>query len=247
MLALLATFALAPSAIAGDIVIDAPPMASVYIDGQLARVEADGRTRVSPWLAGGAHLVEVHGRHGELRHRDWVDVPATARLSLQADRYGLYQLDLAHLYAPERGRGHGHHGEAYQVDYSAQYGWDSQRGDYRYTPQPEVQVVVVEHQPQRPPRGPQAMPADRFNHLILAMEAEPFGDDKMALLMAASGDWVFTIDQVGRAMDAMTFSSEKVEVARLLRPRVIDPENAWSLNAHLTFSSDKREVQAMYV
>ncbi|MCB9796224.1 MAG: DUF4476 domain-containing protein [Alphaproteobacteria bacterium] len=252
MFSLLATLALSPAALAGDIVIDAPPMASVYVDGLAARVEADGRTRVSQWLAGGEHLVEVYNRHGELRLRDWVDVPLTARLSLSADRYGLYALDLAHIYAaPERGHGHHRgHGDAYRADgYSDGYDRD---GAYRYTPEPQVEVIVVEPRrpdarPPRPAPGPQIMPADRFNHLILAMNAEPFGDDKMALLLSASDDWVFTIDQVGRAMDAMTFSSEKVEVARMLRPRVVDPENAWALNAHLTFSSDKREVQAMFV
>ena len=47
-------------------------------------------------------------------------------------------------------------------------------------------------------------------------------------------------------MDKAAHSSDKVAIATILAPRVIDPERAFTLNDHLTHSSDKQAIQALF-
>lgn len=115
-------------------------------------------------------------------------------------------------------------------------------------------VVVVPSPGIRPPHAPPpplivapaAMDAARFSGLLSAIEREPFSDDQLDILRSVSRHELFTVAQLGRIMDELAFSSDRVEAARLLRPRIIDPENAWMLNEHLIFSSDKQEVQRLF-
>lgn len=98
-----------------------------------------------------------------------------------------------------------------------------------------------------PPAPARAAMADRdFTALVAAIEKESFSSNQVALVNTAAGSHWFTIDQVGQVMDALTHSSDKVAAAKLLRPRVLDPQNAWKLSEHLTFSSDKDAVQALF-
>lgn len=120
--------------------------------------------------------------------------------------------------------------------------------------EPPPAVVVVPSPGIRPPHpppppviyGPRPMEAERFAMLISAVDHEPFSDDKLDIIQSAARNELFTIAQLGRLMDELAFSSDRVEAARLLRPRIIDPENAWMLSEHLVFSSDKEAVQRLF-
>jgi len=93
---------------------------------------------------------------------------------------------------------------------------------------------------------PEAMSSGNFSHLFAEVNAETFSSDKIAVIRSAAARNHFSIDQMGRLMDDLTHSSDKVEAARLMAPKVVDPENAYQLNSHLTFSSDKEAVQALF-
>jgi hypothetical protein len=97
-----------------------------------------------------------------------------------------------------------------------------------------------------PPARPSPMNDRDFTSFVAAVKAESFGSDQMGVIQSVvRANW-FTVAQVGVVLDQLTHSSEKVEAATLLAPRVLDPENAYKLNEHLTFSSDKEAVRALF-
>jgi len=97
-----------------------------------------------------------------------------------------------------------------------------------------------------PPARPSPMSERDFTSFVSAVKAESFGSDQIGVIQSVvRANW-FTVAQVGVVLDQLTHSSEKVEAATLLAPRVIDAENAYKLNEHLTFSSDKEAVRALF-
>lgn len=112
-----------------------------------------------------------------------------------------------------------------------------------------AETVVAVPPPSPPPlqeTGPSPMADAAFASFLKGAQAETFSSTRIDLVKSvARGNW-FTIDQVGRVMDTLTHSSDKLDAARILAPRTLDPENAWHLNEHLTHSSDKEAVQAMF-
>ena len=108
-------------------------------------------------------------------------------------------------------------------------------------PAPVVPVPVVP----LPPVGPQPLDDQAFGSLLKAVDDAPFSDDQLGILkIAASG--YFTCAQVGELIDQISFSADKVEAVQILRPHIVDPENAYTLNEHLSFSDDRRKVMAMF-
>lgn len=100
--------------------------------------------------------------------------------------------------------------------------------------------------PPAPPAGPIAVNERDFAAIVAGVKGQTFSSDQLGVLKGASRDRWFTIEQVGTILDLFTHSSDKVEAARLLAPRVVDPQNAWKLDAKLTFSSDKEAVRALF-
>jgi hypothetical protein len=96
-----------------------------------------------------------------------------------------------------------------------------------------------------PPVGPQPLDDQSFNNLVKAVDDAPFSDDQLGLLKIASSGY-FTCAQVGALIDQISFSADKVEAVQILRPHIVDPQNAYLLNEHLSFSDDRRKVMAMF-
>ncbi|MDP2307409.1 MAG: DUF4476 domain-containing protein, partial [Pseudomonadota bacterium] len=117
-------------------------------------------------------------------------------------------------------------------------------------PAPAV-IVVKPPPPVTPvapvaPVGPLAMRDGDFTGFISAVKAEAFSSDQLGIITGVARTQHFTIAQVGVVLDQLAHSSDKVAAATVLAPRVIDRENAWKLNEHLTFSSDKDAVRALF-
>lgn len=108
-------------------------------------------------------------------------------------------------------------------------------------PAPVIPVPVVP----LPPVGPQPLDDQAFNSLLKSVDDAPFSDDQLGLLKIASSGY-FTCAQVGVLIDQISFSADKVEAVRILRPHIVDPQNAHILNEHLSFSDDRRKVMAMF-
>ncbi|MCK6516440.1 DUF4476 domain-containing protein, partial [Myxococcota bacterium] len=108
-------------------------------------------------------------------------------------------------------------------------------------PAPVIPVPVVP----LPPVGPQPLDDQAFNSLLKSVDDAPFSDDQLGLLKIASSGY-FTCAQVGVLIDQISFSADKVEAVQILRPHIVDPQNAHILNEHLSFSDDRRKVMAMF-
>lgn len=99
--------------------------------------------------------------------------------------------------------------------------------------------------PQGPPPVVIRVTAEpEMQSMLSAIAAAPFSDDKLAILGSATAGRAFTVAQVGRFIDAMTFSDEQVQAGIMLYPQVVDPQNWYTIYAHLTFSSDREELAA---
>jgi len=107
--------------------------------------------------------------------------------------------------------------------------------------QPPPQQVVV-HQPPPPPVE-LGMPAAEFRALKQAIESESFEKQQLNVLQSAARRAQFTVEQVGQLIDLFSFSSGKVKVVEITRPRIVDRENLYQLYSHFTFDSDKDKVK----
>lgn len=96
------------------------------------------------------------------------------------------------------------------------------------------------------PKAPTALDAASFNNLLSAIKRESFGDDKLRVIQSAAANGHFTIAQVGQIVQTLSFGEEKVNAVRALKPRVIDPQNAYQLQSLFSFSSEKEEVQQIF-
>ncbi len=96
-----------------------------------------------------------------------------------------------------------------------------------------------------PPPSAVAVTATELASIIGAIDAAAFSSDKIGALRGVVGDRWFTIVQVGALLDRFAHSSDKVEAAWLLAPRTVDPLNAYLLEEHLAFSSDKAAVRRL--
>ncbi|MDP2315743.1 MAG: DUF4476 domain-containing protein [Pseudomonadota bacterium] len=110
----------------------------------------------------------------------------------------------------------------------------------RTPPAPPVAVIPP------PPPAPPVMSDREFTALVAAVKGEAFSSDQLGIVRSAARSSYFTIAQVGVVLDQLAHSSDKIEAATILAPRVIDRQNAWKLNEHLTFSSDKEAVRKLF-
>jgi hypothetical protein len=114
-----------------------------------------------------------------------------------------------------------------------------------------LMVVAPAAEPSSPPPPPAPVArvvvsdAD-FVALSSAIAGANFSSDQIGILRSAVRDRWFTVAQVGALLDEFTHSSDKVEAAGLLAPHTVDPQNAYQLDAHLSFSSDRDAVRKLY-
>lgn len=89
------------------------------------------------------------------------------------------------------------------------------------------------------------MPEADFEALLEAVNNASFSDEKTGVIALAAKGASFTVHQVGRLVDAMSFSADKIKAVDLTRRRLVDRQNAFKLLEHFTFSADKEKVQGL--
>ncbi|HCY74556.1 MAG TPA: hypothetical protein DHV28_01425 [Ignavibacteriales bacterium] len=85
--------------------------------------------------------------------------------------------------------------------------------------------------------------SEDFIGLLQSIQNESFAEDKLGVVSIASKYHYFLVDQVLRIIDEFSFSSNKIEIIKLVYPNVIDKENSHKLISAFTFSSDKDKVR----
>lgn len=127
------------------------------------------------------------------------------------------------------------------------------QGGVTVTPRPQPQHIVVDARgPRPPPGGVPAPPAlvpmapGPFAALVGSMRAASFNDDKDSVLQTAVAHNLFSVAQVKELIATYDFDGSRVDAVRILRPAVVDPENAFLLADAFDFSSNAQEAQALF-
>lgn len=87
------------------------------------------------------------------------------------------------------------------------------------------------------------MSDEEFTQLIENIKNESFEDDQLSIIQISSEYNFFTVNQVVRVIDLMTYSSGKLKTLEYLYPNVIDKNNSHQIINAFTYSSDKEKAQ----
>ncbi|HJN72617.1 MAG TPA: DUF4476 domain-containing protein [Myxococcota bacterium] len=219
------------TALAGEVQVQASSPVVVTIDGEVLDF---GDTMVASALdlAGGLHEVRVTTAGGELLAEKKVDVPVDHQVRLKYANRALRVTGEGQLPNMAKTEVVDLHAGVSPLGLSVNVSFDETEG---------------RPPPVEPPLGPpQPMDAAAFTKLVAAVQGESFSSDQLDLVRSAATSHHFTCVQVAQLVELLSFGSDQVEVVRILRPRVVDPENSYVLNEQFTFSSDKEEVQALF-
>nr|WP_302825474.1 DUF4476 domain-containing protein [uncultured Bacteroides sp.] len=82
-----------------------------------------------------------------------------------------------------------------------------------------------------------------FQTFYKEMKNEPFKDDRMKLLNAALAGSDFTSAQCLQLTKLYTFDDDRVEIMKIMYPRIVDKEAFFTVINTLTFSSSKEKMK----
>lgn len=82
-----------------------------------------------------------------------------------------------------------------------------------------------------------------FDELVRNIKSEGFESDKIYVIQLAAKYNRFTVAQLIRLIDLMSFSNDKIEVVKILYPNVVDKYNSHLIINAFTHSSDKERVK----
>ena len=87
------------------------------------------------------------------------------------------------------------------------------------------------------------MSEEKFLQLIDMLKKAPFESDRMDIVRTAAKDNFFTSEQVRKIMETFQFDENRIRVARILYPRVVDRENFFVVYSALDHSSSREELR----
>lgn len=116
------------------------------------------------------------------------------------------------------------------------------------TPAAKISAPRSPDQPTGPfvPPPPRSMKRGAFRSLVALLESTSFSSDKLDVVKAAAARNRFTVAQVGEILDTLDFSGDKLAAVKVLRERIVDPENGFQLARHFDFFTDKEKVAALF-
>ena len=82
-----------------------------------------------------------------------------------------------------------------------------------------------------------------FQTFYKEMKNEPFKDDRMKLLNAALAGSDFTSAQCLQLTKLYTFDDDRMEIMKIMYPRIVDKEAFFTVIKTLTFSSSKEKMK----
>ena len=95
--------------------------------------------------------------------------------------------------------------------------------------------------PPQPVVYPIADPA--LQNLLTAIKKEPFSNDKLRVLQQAAPVNYFLVAQLQQVLVRFDFPKDKLQAMRVLKPRILNPEQSFQLYSSFSFSSDKEELR----
>ncbi|WP_426754019.1 DUF4476 domain-containing protein [Myxococcus sp. Y35] len=111
---------------------------------------------------------------------------------------------------------------------------------------PLLATVLPPPAPPPPPR-PMVRPIseNELRRISDSIARQSFAEDKMRVLVSAAQHHHFLVSQVGQLLTHFQFSQDKLTVVRTLKPYILDPENGHLLYSYFSFSSDKKQLDAI--
>ena len=82
-----------------------------------------------------------------------------------------------------------------------------------------------------------------FQTFYNEMKKEPFKDDRIKLLNAALAGSDFTSAQCLQLTKLYTFDDDRMEIMKIMYPRIVDKEAFFTVINTLTFSSSKEKMK----
>lgn len=114
-------------------------------------------------------------------------------------------------------------------------------GRYNMRPERPGRPEQGEH---RPGYGYNRVMNDQlFQTFYKEMKNEPFKDDRMKLLNAALAGSDFTSAQCLQLTKLYTFDDDRMEIMKIMYPRIVDKEAFFTVINTLTFSSSKEKMK----
>lgn len=91
-------------------------------------------------------------------------------------------------------------------------------------------------------RHDRVMDNQLFQTFLGNVKKEPFKDDRIALINAALASSDFTSGQCLQLTKLYTFDDDRMEIMKMMYPRIVDKEAFFTVISTLTFSSNKDEM-----
>ena len=86
-----------------------------------------------------------------------------------------------------------------------------------------------------------------FQTFYKEMKNEPFKDDRIKLLNAALAGSDFTSAQCLQLTKLYTFDADRMEIMKMMYPRIVDKEAFFTVIGTLTFSSNKEKMKDLMI
>ena len=102
----------------------------------------------------------------------------------------------------------------------------------RHDPEPRRDRAAVV------PMEPQA-----FKALLASIKGASFSANQMAIVEQAAPYHYFLVAQLREVVQSLSFSANQVRAVELIAPRLVDPQNAFTLFEVFTFSRDQEAVK----
>jgi hypothetical protein len=87
------------------------------------------------------------------------------------------------------------------------------------------------------------MEPEPFRVLVQAIKSEGFSENQLNVIEQASGRNYFRVAQLRAVLDQLGFSATKLRALELVSPRLVDPENAFTIYDAFAFSADKDQAR----
>ncbi len=109
--------------------------------------------------------------------------------------------------------------------------------DDRHPHGPPVVIVPA------PLPEPRMMSPAAFTEFLTTIKREHFDEGRTTVVMGAmAGDICITSDQAKAVIGLPAFTDGRMDVARLMLPRIVDVERSYLLSQAFVFDSDKKEL-----
>lgn len=95
------------------------------------------------------------------------------------------------------------------------------------------------------PKGPFAMSNKRYKGLVANVKGESFSRGKLGVIRHAAKKHFFSVGQVRTLMGMLSFDRDKLTCVSILRRRIVNADEAYTLASALTFSSNKQKLRKL--